>query len=214
MRKVGLVIAVSLCLLLASCGQSATEGPSPTQTPSLSSTGEPEPSVTVLAASTFAIPEGYELDFDQDLQLSFIRPYGWDADKGSRTLPKSTALFVTYSRVYAGEYKVINLTMTEQFTQGSPEELIEDVLNLNETKLREAGADILEKLRQVNVDGEPAAGIIYRATDPRGVRFFSILLAVSRPKQGYVFQWASSIEYEDELREIYRKMLPTIEFTD
>lgn len=184
---------------------SATPTPTvpPTNTPTVTLTPMPD-----------AIPEGYELDFDQDLQLSFIRPSGWDIDEGSRTLPKSTVLFVAYSRVRSGEYKLINLMMAEQPVRGSPEELIEDVLNLNETKLREAGADILEKLRDVTVDGEPAAGIIYRATDPRGVRFFSILLAISRPKRGYIFQWASSIEYEGELREIYEMMLPTIEFTD
>lgn len=215
MGKAGLIIAVSLGLLLASCGQPATV--EPTQAPSLPSTPEPQRSPPVQATAT-AIAEGYEPHFDADLQLSFIRPSGWDLDKGSRTLPqtKGTELFVAFSRVRTGEYKVISLKMIEQPTlrgvPEEPEELMEDMLHVNETRLRESGADILEKLRTVTVDGKPAAGIIYRATDPRGVRFFSILLAVSKPGRGYVFQWGSSIEYEDELKKVYETMLPTIKF--
>jgi hypothetical protein len=190
-----LVVAVSGC-----CGPTATPTEaSPTEAPTARSTEEPptpapaalpteeptntslpraQPSSISVASPTPAIPEGYVLDSDPELRLSFVRPSGWDVDRGSKTLPESqaTALFVAYSRVSPGEYKIINLAMVEQPLGRSPEEFIEDLL--------------------------------------RGEGFFSIVLAMTRLERAYTFQWASSIEYEDELRQAYEVMLPTIKFID
>jgi hypothetical protein len=145
-----------------------------------------------------------------------MRPSDWDPLKGSQTLgvSKATVLFVAYHRVLAGEYKIVSFYMLEEPHQETLEGIFEDVLNLRREEVEEAQVDILERLSDVTIDGESSTGIVYRATDPRGVRFFSIALATMTDERFYVFQWASSLEYEDETRQIYEVMLPTIEFID
>lgn len=164
------------------------------------------------------ILDGYQIAVDEDLRLSFVHPSGWVEDRGGFTVRESTATlsFVTFTiqSELGAHYKLIQFFRIDQSLGRTPETLIEQVLGVNEDRLAEAGAEILETPQGVDIDGEPASGIIYRATDPRGVRFFAILLAVGLSDSGYIFQWASTIEHEQEMKQIYEVTLPTIEFTE
>ena len=176
------------------------------------------PTATGAVEAPTALAEGYEWEVDRDLRLAFARPSNWEADKGGFTWPESsmTVTFVAYGRQsqLGAEYPLIQFFSMDQPMRGSPRELIGQVLNINEETLREQEAEILENLANIDIDGEPAAGIVYRATDPRGSRFFSILLALSVPDRAYVFQWVSTTDHEEEMRRIYEEMLPTIRFVE
>jgi len=176
------------------------------------------PTPSTAAQTSTGIPKGYLWEVAPDLGLAFARPSDWEADRGGFVWPESTmtVTFVTYGgqSQMGAEYHLIQFFSMDQPMRGSPEDLIEQVLNINEETLREQEAEILERLANVEIDGEPAGGIVYRATDPRGSRFFSIILALGLPDQAYVFQWASTTEQEEQMRSIYAEMLPTIRFLE
>jgi len=109
-----------------------------------------------MPSATFVVPEGYKAESDKDLHLSFVHPSTWDVDKGTRTLPKSGVefQFISFSQVRSDEYKIVNITSLEQPMQESPAELLDTVLNINDTKLKQAGADIIEGVREITVDNQ------------------------------------------------------------
>lgn len=136
-----------------------------------------------------------------ELHVSFKQPQGWTLiESGTLSNQPWPVPYATYG--LKGQPDALTFTISKHdFGALVGQDLL--VHTLTESNQRR-GAEIIEELR-VTIAGLPAGGVRYIRERELGFE-----LMVDERGQTHTFRWTSDVEYINELRQIYKAMLPTI----
>lgn len=163
------------------------------------------PSITVACLSTpVAQVQEFEPIALQDLQVAFNRPSGWQ-------MGTYDDQYLTKSFSWPNRQNITMSFSINASAEGNHNQLSEDELLKILSSVRD-NYQLLET-RSAKLDGNPSATALSRWTSQEG-QHFQIVVMVSTPKRDYLMFWMSNNDYEQQLRKIHEKMLPTFRFTD